>query len=138
MSDSSQQANSNTQGERPVRKYSHLDTINWQDEPPHQGVVRTCCRICCKFIGYRPMARPRKKNVPETTFTVLLVRPASLAKRLEEAAITPHGPQQVPGRRRDSAAVILQGELYAALMRVRQQLLNALRDTLLQHLVSSE
>jgi hypothetical protein len=36
------------------RDHSHFDRGNWIDESPVNGRIRTVCRICGKFLGYRP------------------------------------------------------------------------------------
>lgn len=50
--------------ENPAGEHSHIDSGNWIDEPPRGGFIRTCCKLCGKFVGYRPVVRitTRKKR----------------------------------------------------------------------------
>lgn len=32
----------------------HVITKLWRDEPAANGLIRTVCSVCGKFIGYRP------------------------------------------------------------------------------------
>lgn len=36
------------------RDHFHSDPQNWEDEPRKKGMIRTYCKICGDFIGYRP------------------------------------------------------------------------------------
>ena len=38
-----------------VRDHPHFLTENWVDEPAVAGKIRTHCKICGDFIGYRPV-----------------------------------------------------------------------------------
>jgi hypothetical protein len=42
-----------------VRDHPHFLTENWVDEPAKAGKIRTHCKICGDFIGYRPVGRAR-------------------------------------------------------------------------------
>jgi hypothetical protein len=48
------------------RDHSHLDTTNWIDEPPKNGMTRTHCGICGRFLGYRPTSKHRQKAAAQT------------------------------------------------------------------------
>ncbi|ADB19098.1 hypothetical protein Psta_4454 [Pirellula staleyi DSM 6068] len=37
-----------------MRDHSHVDTCNWLDHPAKDGQIRTTCRQCGCFLGYRP------------------------------------------------------------------------------------
>jgi len=38
-----------------TRDHSHNESKNWQDEPASGGRIRTHCKRCRAFIGYRPV-----------------------------------------------------------------------------------
>lgn len=40
-------------GDRP-RCVVHVNHADWVDEPPSDGRIRTVCKVCGAFIGYRP------------------------------------------------------------------------------------
>ncbi len=44
------------------RCLSHLDSSLWKDEPPVNGNIRTVCKKCGTFIGYRPVSGPVKEE----------------------------------------------------------------------------
>lgn len=53
-------------GAEPPRRCSwHLDVNDWQDEPApgRTGWIRTSCRKCGTYIGYRPEAKSSAKDV---------------------------------------------------------------------------
>lgn len=37
--------------------HQHIDPAEWEDEPASHGAIRTHCRSCGAFIGYRRIAR---------------------------------------------------------------------------------
>ena len=39
------------------RDHPHFLTENWVNEPAAAGKIRTHCKICGDFIGYRPVRR---------------------------------------------------------------------------------
>lgn len=40
-----------------VRDHPHFRPENYVDEPPVAGKIRTHCKICGDFIGYRPVRK---------------------------------------------------------------------------------
>ena len=43
---------------------AHHDPALWQDHPPANGRIKTMCRVCGGFVGYRPSkVRPREPIV---------------------------------------------------------------------------
>lgn len=47
-------------------KCDHLDVANWKDaaDPKRPSLIRTTCRVCGRFLGYRPVEvkKTRKKK----------------------------------------------------------------------------
>jgi hypothetical protein len=39
------------------RDHFHNDPINWVDEPKKGRMIRTHCKVCGDFIGYRPFSK---------------------------------------------------------------------------------
>ena len=51
---------------QPVRRdHPHNDSQNWADEPPAAGLIRTHCKICGDFIGYRPDPKA-ERSLPQS------------------------------------------------------------------------
>lgn len=46
----------------PTPCISHVDPKLWRDEPPANGLIKTVCSVCGKFIGYRPAIRAIKES----------------------------------------------------------------------------
>ena len=44
--------------EPPRRDHIHIHPRSWVDEPIHNGWIRTTCRVCGGFIGYRRVRKP--------------------------------------------------------------------------------
>jgi hypothetical protein len=40
---------------KPRSDHSHADETFWKDHPPENGMVRTTCKKCGGFVGYRPV-----------------------------------------------------------------------------------
>ena len=52
-----------------VRDHSHCNPELWQDESPKRGKIRTHCKICGNFLGYRPALMNKqttKKNFEQS------------------------------------------------------------------------
>jgi len=48
---------------QPVRRdHPHNDPRHWVDEPPAAGLIRTHCKICRDFIGYRPDRKAERSS----------------------------------------------------------------------------
>jgi len=45
-----------------TRDHSHNESQNWVDEPASGGRIRTHCRLCRAFIGYRPVRRGQART----------------------------------------------------------------------------
>lgn len=44
------------------RDHAHCDPRNWVDEPSAADMVRTHCKTCGNFIGYRPNLTARQPS----------------------------------------------------------------------------
>lgn len=51
-------------GIEPRRDHSHADPAVWRDEPAKEGRIRTVCKICGGFIGYRWSAGSSPTSAP--------------------------------------------------------------------------
>lgn len=49
-------------GIEPRPDHSHANQANWIDEPPYNGRIRTHCKICGGFVGYRPVPREKSRG----------------------------------------------------------------------------
>lgn len=49
-------------GISPTRDHPHHDPKNWIDEPPKNGMIRTHCKVCGEFVGYRPASSGSKRR----------------------------------------------------------------------------